>query len=57
VWFAEAAEAGHPEAAYKLGVMFRDSRRPDYAKAAHYFRLAADLGYTGAARALAEIVV
>jgi uncharacterized protein len=52
-----AAEAGHPEAEYRLGTMYETGRSipQDYAEAAKWYRLATESGLDGARGALRQI--
>ena len=52
--FETAAARGHAGALYNLGVMAIDTDKPDFAKAADYFRRSAAAGDTDAALSLSE---
>jgi TPR repeat protein len=56
-WYAQAADAGHPEAAYRLGLMLRDARSPNYKLSAYWLDRAIELGHTDAQRARAELII
>ena len=55
-WFGQAADSGHVDAAYQLGILFDEhpALAPQRAAAGHWLQLAAGSGHEEAQALLAE---
>ena len=58
-WYVQAAKQGHAEAAYRVGILFRDGTvvRKNLNEAYQWLEFASSKGHNDARRALREIVV
>ena len=54
-WYRRAAEQGHANAQYALGLMYHIVLKSDPVEAVRWYRRAAEQGHSGAQRALGEI--